>query len=626
MRNLLEKLKKFSFLSLPLCFCSFVFLDYSFRFFYRFVGDTALLSWKPMLFTLGWALLLTSLIALLPRLGRRIAMLGMILLFALLTIVHGAMYKIFGHFFTFSDTNFAGDGAKFFSWSYLDLRKAFLLCVVVSILMMAFAAFLAQKPKKGSKCWKSRLVALGLAAVSVVPVACIHSAMLPEEEAVWWGSAYNPNADPEVYREFTDSNRCVMMTGLYQYTFRNFMVSFGIGEDHQSVEKLDAFFEARADRVSGDNEMTGMLKGKNLIMVMMESIDTWLLTPEYMPNLYRCQQESVNFVNFYTPLYLSAGTFNTEIVSQTGLIPAVSGLSSSAYSTNSFPLSLANQFEQAGYTANSFHSASPSIYSRGTVHKNLGFEAYHNYVDMGMDDYQLDSQMIGGYDQMVADGKFFTYIITYSGHGPYTEEMGNIAAPHYEKAKAAVEKSGVTGTAKNMEEYTRAVAHAMETDEFVGELIDRLESEGRLENTVLLFYADHYGKYMTDREFLLQIKGVESSPAELYHTPCFLYGGGLKPQAVEKYASSVDLVPTLTNLFQLSADRRYYVGDDIFGDQGGIVVFPNYAWYDGETYYSSEYEGKVTEEMAACTADVKERTTAASDVLKCDYFKSRSVN
>lgn len=626
MKTILEKLKKVSFLSLPLCFCSLVFLDYSFRFFYQFVGDTDLFSWKPMLFTLGWALLLTSLIALLPRLGRRIAMMVLIVLFSILTVVHGAMYKIFGNFFTFSDANFAGDGAKFFSWSYLDLRKAFLLCVTFSILLMAFAALLAQKPKAGSKRWKSRLAALGLAAVSVIPIACTHNAMLPRAGSLWCGSVYDPNAEPEAYREFTDSNRCMMMTGLYQYTVRNFLVSFGFDGDHQSAEKLDGFFEARAEEISGDNEMTGALKGKSFIMVMMESIDTWLLTPEYMPNLYRCQQDSVNFVNFYTPLYLSAGTFNTEIISQLGMIPAVSGLPSSAYSTNSFPLSLANSFKRAGYEANSFHSANPSIYTRGTIHKNLGFEAYHNYVDMGMEDYQLDSQMIGGYDQMVNDGKFFTYVITYSGHGPYTEEMGNIAAPHYERAKAAVEKSGVTGTAKNMEEYTRAVAHAMETDEFVGELVDRLDSDGRLKDTVLLFYADHYGKYMTDKDFLLQIKGVGSCPADLYHTPCFLYGGGLEPQTVEKYVSSVDLVPTLVNLFDLPVDRRYYVGDDIFGDQGGVVMFPNYAWYDGETYYSSEYAGEVTEEMAARTADVKERISASADALKCDYFKLRPVS
>ncbi len=623
MKIFLEKLKKFSFLSLPLCFFSLVFLDYSFRFFYRFLGDTALLSWKPMVFTLGWSLLLTSLVSLLPRLGRRIAMGVLALLFAFLAILHGVMYNIFGHFFTFSDMDFAGDGAKFFSWSYLSLRKAFLLCVLLFLLMMAGAILLAQNPNPFAKRWRLRLAALCLAAAGCIAVTTTHSQLMPKGDAMWWGNTYNPHRESEVYREFTNSNRCLNLTGLYQYTFRNFTVSFGIGANSLDAEKLDEFFEKRTEQVSGENEMTGALRDKNLIMVMMESVDTWLVTPDYMPNLYRLRQEGVNFANFYTPLFLSAGTFNTEIISQTGLIPAVSGFSSAGYSTNEFPLSLANQFKQAGYIANSFHSANPGIYSRGSIHTNLGFEAYHSYLEMGMEDYQLDSQMINGYDQMVPDEKFFTYIITYSGHGPYNDEMKNISSPHAEAAKAAVEKSGVTSSEANLEEYTNAVAHAMETDQFIGELLDQLEADGKLEDTALLFYADHYGKYMTDKEFLHQLKGIApGDQTELYHTPCFLYGGGLPSQTIEKYTSSVDLVPTLVNLFGLSADPKYYVGDDIFGDKGGVVMLPNYAWYDGETYYSAEYRQEPTEEIAEISVDVRERVTASMNALKCDYFKN----
>lgn len=623
MKKLYAALEKVSFLSLPLCWCSLVLLDVSFRYFYRFLSDTATLSLKPMLFTCGWAALLTALIALLPRLGRRIAMMALVVIFSLLEITHGALYNVTGHFFSFSDLNYAGDGAKFFSWTYLNLRKALLLCILLAVLVMAFAAFIT-RPVRDSRKRKLSLLAAGLVAgLSVVPIAVVHNRLMPQEDSgMWWGSTYDPAAAS--YKTFTDPNRCLMLTGLYQYTFRNGAVSLGLGVDRDSVEKLDAFFQARGEQISGDNDRTASLQGKNLIMVMVESLDTWMVTPEYTPTLYALQQQGVNFEHFYTPLYLSAGTFNTEIITQTGLIPAVSGLSSSAYSTNRFPLSLAHVFEKAGYTANSFHSASPAIYSRGTVHLNLGFEAYTNYVGMGMDDYQLDAQMIGGYDQMVPDeGNFFTYVITYSGHGPYTEEMGNIAVPHWAEAQAAVAASGVTGSAADMDEYTRAVAHIMETDEFVEKLVSRLEAEGRLEDTVLVFYGDHYSKYMSNKHFLNEIKGVTADdPVELFHTPCFLYGGGLAPETVEKYCSSVDLVPTLANLFGLPTDRRYYMGDDIFGDKGGVVMLPNYQWYDGVTYY----RGEATEDptLLAVTADVTQRMDASMDALKCDYFKNWS--
>ena len=629
----MEQLKKWrgklSFLSLPLCFLSLVSLDFSLRFFYRFAGTTRFLYWKPMVFTAAWALLLTALISLLPRLGRRIAMGVLGAVFALLSILHGVLYKLVGKMFSFSDMNFAGDGAKFFSWAYLDLRKAFYLCVVLSVLLMVLAILLAKKPEKPKLRSPLRLIlSAAAAAAAVAAILCAHSASLPKADNMWWGTTYDPAADGEyvAYKEFTDSNRCLLMTGLYQYTVRNFAVSAGLEEDRQSAEKLNEFYDRRAGEISGKNDMTGVLKDKNLIMIMLESIDTWLLTEEYMPNLYALQRDGIDFTEFYTPVYLSAATFTTEIVSQTGLIPAVSGLSSSAYSTNSFPLALANQFEELGYVSNSFHSASPTIYSRGTVHPNLGFEAYHFNLDLGMENYQMDSQLMNGYDQIAPEGKFFSYIITYSGHGPYNGEMGELTTAHLAEAERAVKRSGITGNSQNMAEYTEAVAHAMETDQLIGELVDRLSEDGRLQDTVLLLYADHYGKYMGDRDFLLEIKGVPNDGISLWRTPCILYGGGLPAGKVDKVCSSVDLVPTLNNLFDLPADRKYYIGDDIFGGKGGVVPLPNYGWYDGETLYSSGYKGEMTEEIAAVSAAVKEKMTASTDTLKTNYFKEFEPN
>lgn len=618
-------------LCLPLCFLSLVILDLAVRGIYGFLGDTALTDWRPCLFTLFWALLLTALLSLLPKPGRRIVMIILDAVFLILCVTHGALYNVTGHLFSFSDLNYAGDGVRFFSWSYMKFRKLYLLALLLSVLLMAASVVTAGCPPRHIRTWKSRVLALLLALACVFGLMWVHNACLPNDQVSWDGE-YDPDSQALAYQEFTDPNRCMNLTGLYQYTARDLAVSLGLVGSVQDAEKLERYFNNRRDEISGENEMTGTLEGKNFIMVMMESVDSWLVTEAYMPNLYRLQQEGVDFTQFYTPLYISAGTFNTEIISLTGLIPAASGLSGSAYTGNSFPLSLPHLFAAQGYSANSFHSSVPKIYNRGEIHENLGFAAYHSYADMGMDDYQLDSQMIRGYDQMTAGEPFFTYIITYSGHGPYTEEMGNIAAPHYAAARAAVENSGVTGSPENMEEYTRAVAHAMETDQFIGELVERLRQEGHLSedgspegDTVLLFYADHYGKYMTDKDFLDDLKGVsEEAPVQRYHTPCFFYGGGLQPEKVDKICSSADLAPTIANLFRLDVDRAYYFGDDIFGGKGGVVMLPGDAWYDGKTYCSAG-SGEKTAERRAVSAQVRERMNAAADVLKCDYFRTREA-
>lgn len=609
--------RKFGAASLPLFFIALVFLDYAFRWVYAQAGSTRLLSLKPMLFTGSWALLLTSLAALLPRIARRIAMGVLGVFFGFLVVLHGVMFNVFGHFFSFADMSFAGDGATFFSWTYFRLPKKMYFFVLVFLLMVAAAAVLVPRPKvSGKKLWIRRGCALLMVPLCLAAIGFGHQKLMPKESyTMSWDTVYDPNG--MAYKNFTDPNRCMKLTGLYQYTVRNFVVSFGIGTDARAVEELTEAFESR--EVPGPNEYTGSLKGKNLMLVMLESVDTWLAQPEYMPNLCRLMDEGVEFTNFYTPLFLSAGTFNTEIITQTGMVPPAAGMSNSGYSTNRFPLSLAHLFADGGYSVNSFHSAYPSIYSRGTIHTNLGFEKYHSFEDMGMEDYQLDAQMLNGFEDMVSGSSFYTYIITYSGHGPYTEELGNISAPHLEAARKAVEKSGITDTPENMEEYTRAVAHAMETDEFIGGLMDRLEGAGLLKDTAVLFYADHYGKYMSDKEFLGRLKGVQSGTPELYHTPCVLVGAGLEPRKVDKVTCSLDVVPTIADLFGLDAPLDYYAGENMLSPGEGLIPFPNNGWYDGETYYTGDSGAQIENPRAA---ELRQRVETSEEAVRTDYFRS----
>ena len=613
------------FVSPVLCFLSLVVLDVLFRTIYQDVGNTAVFNGPTMVFTIAWSLLITVLLSLLPKLPRRILMMIAGLFFSILAIVHGAMQKIFGNFFSFSDMNFAGDGARFFSWDYLTMNPALLGTVILSLLLMILACITARPLIKGKKrpyIWP--VIACVLITGSVFAIRTEHRNMLPDDDHMSWDKIYDAEKNGEVYWTFTDSNRCLPMTGLYQYTFRNARVSMGTDTDGIDVAELTSYYAKRKTVISGDNEMTGVMEGKNLIMVMMESMDSWMISEETTPNLYKLQQNSVNLENFYTPLFLNAATFNTEILSQTGLIPANNAMNSGGYSTHAFPLSMANQFRDCGYTVNSFHSASAKIYSRGSIHENLGFETYNNCYAMNMDDYMMDSQMIGGFDKMVSTDPFYSFIITYSGHGPYSEEMSNISDPHIEKAKSVVRKRNMEGSDKNLEEYTYALAHAMEADLFVGELMDRLKKEDLLDDTLVVFYADHYGKYMTDRDFLRQIKEVEGEPANLYRTPCIMTGAGLEKQTIKKYCSSLDLLPTINNMFRLPADRAYYVGDDIFGEDGGVVILPNNKWFDGKTYYSSSYKGEMTDEMRQTCQMVSEKSQISMDTLRSNYFNSKT--
>lgn len=592
-------------LSTLLLFAVLVCLDWGFRRMYRFPGMTGLGERKLILaFTLGWSGFLTALTALLPGRLRKAAVIVTGTLFSLVVLTHGALYQLFGHFFRFSDMNYMEDGVRFFSITYFtSLRKLFLLMVALAIAGSVVSALLLPKEP-----WRRRqLLAIPAAALCLGCVFLAHNSLYPHSTEMGWAVNYRPDDPSSVYKAFNDPNKCLHLTGLYQYTARDLYQTLGFEKDTRSWAELDAYFEQRAGEISGDTEMTNALEGRNLVMIMMESMDSWLVRPEYMPNLCAVKSQGIDFVNHFTPLFLKANTFCTEFISQTGLLP--SELQEiTAYPTNDFPLSLAHLFRGKGYSANSFHGANPAIYSRGPIHQNLGFEAYHNHADMDMDDYMLDSQLVWAFDSMVSDQPFFTYIITYSGHGPYTESFDNIAGPHMEAARAAVAASGVTGTPENMEEYTRAVAHAMETDAFIGAFMDALRESGHDADTAVLLYTDHYDKYMSDKEFLAGLKGTTLDSHDLYRTPCILWSADVTPRQVTKYTSTTDIVPTIIKLFGLDADCRYFVGDDMFGTAGGFAVLPGYEF--------------AAPAGADWFAEAQRRTDASNDTLSSNYFAS----
>ena len=612
----IRKMKnKLSFLSLPLYCVILVCLDLAFRYFYR-TSTTLLWDSTPLLFTLGWSLLFTAVAGLLPHRGGKIWIIATGVAAVLLTVVHAVMFHMFGNFFSMQDLMYTGDGMKFFSFSYLKVRKGLLCCDILAVVGFVTAAMLL--PKKTTK--KKKLLYLVPAAVGMVLLISMHTTLqLPEEhEVMTWAVAKEEEETQEtvrqrLYTEFINVNDCMYLCGIHHYMIRNLDLTLNPiykMDAQEATREIETFAQ---DRVVVQSDLTGTMEGKNLIVVMLESIDTVFLTPEFMPELWAVQQDSINFTNHYSPGYITAATFGTEFLTMSGQIPSQSGGSTDVYTDNTFAYSLPQLFRNEGYRVNSFHSADAVIYNRGEIHRNLGFEKYHSHTDMGMDDYMLDSQLIRGFDQMVSDEPFFSFIITYSGHGPYDGSMPTIAQSHLTAAEEAVAASGITGSADNMQEFTTAVAHAMETDAFVGSLMDELEKGGYLEDTVVIFYADHFGKYLTDVEFLMDLKGVDNRNM-LSNTPFFIYAADLEPRQIDTVVSTVDIYPTICNLFALDVDLRYFVGEDALAERDGLVYWPDYSWYDGQTYQDGgTASGPISD-------TVRQRLNVAWNSVIYDYF------
>ena len=227
-----------------------------------------------------------------------------------------------------------------------------------------------------------------------------------------------------------------------------------------------------------------------------------------------------------------------------------------------------------------------------------------------MENYQMDRYLINGFDQMTEGNPFFSFVITLSGHGPYGEDNPSYQA-HAEAAQTVAQRTDGN--------YVYAVAGAMETDQFIGELVDSLTQANLLEDTVLIFYADHYNYYMMDDALNMDIKGVDNMNM-LQHTDFFIWSADLEATQVDKVTSSVDVPPTIANLFGLDTSGAFLVGHDGLGDQGGYVFFSDGAWYDGETYWSSQGGGTGDPDRSA---EITKLTTLSNWVLAGDYYRDQ---
>lgn len=592
---------------------SLLLLDIGFRFIYS-EGVTLLLAdYVTLFFSLACIAILTAISFLLPRLIRRIYQIASVSVFAIFAVVHAFFYSFNGTYLTISSVIFAGDAAAFFDWSYFTIPKKFILLVFIVLFLAVISALIIPITKYN---WV-RVISATLAIIAgFVGFALCKRTYLSEEGGLSWDSARMP---VEIYESFSDSRTCLHMVGLIQYTFRDISNATGLTDLIETITsgddlgKLDEYYANK--QIDPDNEMTGIHEDKNLILIQLESIDSWMVNDVAMPFFAKLQREGINFTDFYAPKFMPASTFNTELIVNTGLITPMNSAKISYFTENYYPYSAANLFKDKGYLVESYHRSTGTIYNRGSAHTNWGYEKYNNGFAMNMENLDLDTHMMAAYDQFVKDDKFMSFIITYSGHGPYSPDRVEVKE-YYDIIKPQLPSDAE-------EEYIYALCHAYETDQFIKMLVERLEADGKLEDTVLVFYADHYDHYISDQSILAKYKGNVYDSNLWSNIPFTIYHKGTSAMTVQKTVSSLDVLPTIVNLFNLNTDGRYYIGNDAFSQNGGYVFFQNNSWIEGDTYFNVD-SSTPTELSKQRAKEIYDRLNMSLDTVKIDYFAKKS--
>lgn len=336
---------------------------------------------------------------------------------------------------------------------------------------------------------------------------------------------------------------------------------------------------------SNKNEYTGYFKDKNLIFILAEGFNTIAVDENLTPTLYKLTNSGFVFNNFYSPVFLS--TTGGEFQATTGLIPTQSILSIWKNNTPTIEYALGNSFSKVGYTANAYHNWTYNYYSREKTMRTLGFNSYMgmgNGLEKLMDRKWIpsDIDMVNvTTDFYTSEDKFVTYYVTVSGHAPYNFGGGNSTATRY---REFVQNLPYDTSVKAY------LASQIELDRALETLIQKLEEQGILDDTVIALVGDHYPYTLDINEINSVSKYKRDSIVEVNKSNFILWNSEMKePIQINKVGSQIDVLPTLLNLFGIEYDSRLIIGQDILSEKEGIAIFSNRSWVsDYGTYFSSQ--------------------------------------
>ena len=540
----------------------------------------------PLAFGALWAGILAGTVRALPRTAGRILFGVAYFLGVVYAAVQTGYYILFHQMMWVAEFRYASEGSEFFS---VLLQYPLGWWLFLAALLTLGAVLLWKFPLRAGG-WERNLVAGLMAAACAVGAFLLPQAVFQHDRQVQYaGSDYGRAQSAEAaYTNMFNAHRLYQVCGIYQTPVKDLYKEFiypllpGYADARaEAVSQINTYFEGRED--TGDNGMTGIFQGKNVVFVLMESMDDWALG-EHTPTLNRLMEEGINFTNFYTPGYGGVRTFNTEFCANTGSFLSSAGGYAFDYVTNDFRQSLASQLTELGYSAKVYHYNTPNFYSRGVFSPAMGYEeyvCYEDYVteenkrDLYDDQFLFDNAQVS--ESFFREGQKLNFIITRSAHLSYKY---NEVLSHWGLQKYP-EYRGMTGH----EEEDCMYLKARLVDDMFARLLEELEAHGEMENTVIVAFTDHYTYGFKDEALMLERSGVDDLLL-LEKTPCFIWSADGTATQVDKTLNTSDLLPTVLNL--LGVDSPYhYIGRDAFDDSYvGYVLFPNGSWISQGVAYS----------------------------------------
>ncbi len=395
---------------------------------------------------------------------------------------------------------------------------------------------------------------------------------------------------------------------------------------------------AQAQTPSSKNKYTGLFKDKNLILICAEAFSDSAINKELTPTLYRLTHKGFYFSNFYQPAW-GGSTSTGEFSMLLGLIPMDN--MKSLYKTISINnyFSAGNQLQRQDYYSAAYHNGSYTFYDRHLTHKNLGYDEWiadgNGLEDLTETRHSTDETMFEKtMDEYMDKQPFSIYYMTIDGHAPYDDCWRT--EKYMKRVKEVLGDKEYKKTTLNYICYQMCLEDALKT------MVDKLEEAGIADDTVICMTGDHYPyglekstTWGNTEDYLSDLYGKEDkTPWGQDHNTWLLWSGCLENEykdmacEISDPTYSLDILPTLSNLFGWEYDSRLLVGRDVFSDQEPLVVWNNHSWMTSwGRYYAETGEFKPAKGANYTEEDIEETKAHVNDMIffsewavKKDFF------
>lgn len=351
---------------------------------------------------------------------------------------------------------------------------------------------------------------------------------------------------------------------------------------------------AHASYVAPADDMFGIAKGKNVILISMESTQNFVINEkvngqEITPFLNDFIKESYYFNNFYHQT-AQGKTSDSEFLVDNSLYPLSRGAVFFTHSGNKFAAA-PEILNQNGYYTASLHANNKSFWNRDIMYDSFGYQRFYslpdyevtetNSVGWGMKDIDFFEQSIQHLKEMPEP--YYAKFITLTNHFPFElGEEDQFIEPY-------------TSGNKTVDNYFPTVRY---TDEAIKNFIQKLKDEGIYEDSIIILYGDHYGISENHNKAMGEFLGTEVTPfvsTQLQRVPLIIHIPGQEGKTISKVSGQIDIKPTILHLLGIDTRDDIDFGSDLFANdrqeftvlRDGSFITKDYI-YTRDTCYSKE--------------------------------------